>query len=38
MNQRLVAAVNRDAKRINFQPGKREQLVNRYALITDAAA
>ncbi len=32
MNPRLLAAVGRDPSKINFQPGKREQLVQRYQL------
>lgn len=37
MNPRLLAAVNNDATRINFQPGMREQLMQRYGLQERAA-
>ncbi|MOA28877.1 Alkane 1-monooxygenase 1 [compost metagenome] len=37
MNPRLLAAVHGDATRINFQPGKREQLMQRYGLQESAA-
>ena len=32
MNPRLLKAVGNDASRINFQPGKKDALVSRYAL------
>jgi len=32
MNPRLLAAVGKDAGKINFQPGKRERLMRAYAL------
>ena len=32
MDPRLLAAVGRDASKINFQPGRRETLISRYAL------
>lgn len=32
MDPRLLAAVGRDASRINFQPGRRQALIARYAL------
>jgi alkane 1-monooxygenase len=32
MNRRLLDAVGRDPGRINFQPGKRENLMRRYGL------
>ena len=32
MNRRLLDAVRRDPGRINFQPGKREDLMRRYGL------
>lgn len=32
MNPRLLAAVNRDAARINFAPGQRERLMRKYRL------
>lgn len=37
MNPRLVAAVQGDAARINFQPGLRERLMRRYDLQEHAA-
>lgn len=37
MNPRLIAAVQGDAARINFQPGLRERLMRRYALREHAA-
>lgn len=37
MNPRLIAAVQGDAARINFQPGLRERLMRRYALQEHAA-
>ncbi len=37
MNPRLLAAVHGDAARINFQPGLREQLMQRYGLQEHAA-
>jgi alkane 1-monooxygenase len=36
MNPRLLAVVNRDPRRINFQPGKRKKLMSRYQLIEAA--
>ena len=38
MDPRLVKAVNGDASRINFQPGKKEALVKRYAMQDVAGA
>ena len=32
MDPRLLGAVERDPSRINFQPAKREKLVNKYGL------
>jgi len=32
MDPRLLTAVGRDASKINFQPGRRETLISRYAL------
>jgi alkane 1-monooxygenase len=32
MNPRLLTAVGRDPSRINFQPGKRERIIQRYSL------
>jgi alkane 1-monooxygenase len=32
MDRRLLAAVGRDTSKINFQPGRRERLIARYAL------
>ena len=37
MNPRLIAAVQGDAARINFQPGLRERLMRRYGLQEHAA-
>ena len=37
MNPRLIAAVQGDAARINFQPGLRERLMRRYGLREHAA-
>ena len=37
MNPRLIAAVQGDAARINFQPGLRERLMRRYGLQEQAA-
>ncbi|BCR25625.1 alkane 1-monooxygenase [Aquipseudomonas alcaligenes] len=37
MNPRLIAAVQGDATRINFQPGLRERLMRRYGLQEHAA-
>jgi hypothetical protein len=34
MNPRLVAAVNGDVNRINFQPGQRQALCQQYGLAT----
>lgn len=38
MNPRLLAATGRDPGKINFQPGKREQLVQKYQLAAENEA
>jgi alkane 1-monooxygenase len=38
MDRRLVEAVGRDASRINFQPGRREQLMARHRLAEPPSA
>ena len=37
MNPRLLAVVQRDTTRINFQPGQRARLMQRYGLVDHAA-
>jgi alkane 1-monooxygenase len=33
MDKRLLAAVGHDSARINFAPGQRERLVEKYGLV-----
>jgi hypothetical protein len=37
MDRRLLQLVGSDTDRINFDPGKRQQLIERYALAASAA-